>query len=80
MMRCGHYCFFTLPYNWKTLVISLSNFAPKGVLSLGMVKNLFNEEARIKDTSTSNEYVLVTENSEDYKTREKLKCYHYGRS
>ena len=40
----------SLPDSWETLVVSLSNFAPNGVLQLAMVKdNLFNEETRRKD-------------------------------
>jgi hypothetical protein len=40
----------SLPDSWETLVVSLSNSAPNGVLQLAMVKDsLFNEETRRKD-------------------------------
>ena len=39
----------SLPDNWKTLVVSLSNSAPNGVITINMVKdNMFNEDARRK--------------------------------
>ena len=39
----------SLPNNWETLVVSLSNSAPNGVLQLAMVKDsFFNEETRRK--------------------------------
>ena len=37
--------------NWETLVVSLSNSAPNGVLQLAMLKDsLLNEETKRKDT------------------------------
>ena len=37
----------SLPDSWETLVVSLSNSAPNGVLQLAIVKDsLFNEETR----------------------------------
>ncbi|KAI5315217.1 hypothetical protein L3X38_044393 [Prunus dulcis] len=40
----------SLPDSWDTLVVSLSNSAPQGVLTLDIVKeNMFNEEARRKE-------------------------------
>ncbi|CAA2968253.1 retrovirus-related Pol poly from transposon TNT 1-94, partial [Olea europaea subsp. europaea] len=40
----------SLPNSWETLVVSLSNSAPIGVLELTLVKDgLFNEEIRRKD-------------------------------
>ena len=40
----------SLPDSWDTLVISLSNSAPNGDLTMDMVKDsLFNEEARRKE-------------------------------
>ena len=39
----------SLPDSWETLVVSLSNSAPNGVLQLAMVRDsLFNEETRRK--------------------------------
>jgi hypothetical protein len=39
----------SLPNNWETLVVSLSNLAPNGVMTMVMVKDsMFNEEARRK--------------------------------
>ncbi|KAI5327124.1 hypothetical protein L3X38_026520 [Prunus dulcis] len=40
----------SLPDSWDTLVVSLSNSAPQGVLTLDIVKDsMFNEEARRKE-------------------------------
>ena len=40
----------SLPDSWETLVVSLSNSAPNGRLTMSMVKDaLINEEARRKD-------------------------------
>uniref|UniRef100_A0A2N9GZE0 Integrase catalytic domain-containing protein n=1 Tax=Fagus sylvatica TaxID=28930 RepID=A0A2N9GZE0_FAGSY len=53
----------SLPNSWETLVMSLSNFAPNGVLQLAMVKDsLFNEETRRKDMGKDDAQALVTEN------------------
>jgi hypothetical protein len=53
----------SLPDSWETLVVSLSNFAPNGVLQLAMVKDsLFNEETRRKDMGKDDAQALVTEN------------------
>jgi hypothetical protein len=44
----------SLPNSWKTLVVSLSNSAPNGVMTMGMVKDsMFNEEARRKEHGIS---------------------------
>uniref|UniRef100_A0A2N9J8U9 Integrase catalytic domain-containing protein n=1 Tax=Fagus sylvatica TaxID=28930 RepID=A0A2N9J8U9_FAGSY len=49
--------------SWETLVVSLSNSAPNGVLQLAMVKDsLFNEETRRKDMGKDDAQALVTEN------------------
>uniref|UniRef100_A0A2N9HS63 Reverse transcriptase Ty1/copia-type domain-containing protein n=1 Tax=Fagus sylvatica TaxID=28930 RepID=A0A2N9HS63_FAGSY len=49
--------------SWETLVVSLSNFAPNGVLQLAIVNNsLFNEETRRKDMGKDDAQALVTEN------------------
>uniref|UniRef100_A0A2N9FPX7 Integrase catalytic domain-containing protein n=1 Tax=Fagus sylvatica TaxID=28930 RepID=A0A2N9FPX7_FAGSY len=49
--------------SWETLVVSLSNSTPNGVLQLAMVKDsLFNEETRRKDMGKDDAQALVTEN------------------
>ena len=54
----------SMPDSWNTLVVSLSNSAPDGKLTLEMVKNsMLNEEARKKekgDASSSDAYVAET--------------------
>ena len=61
----------SLPDSWDTLVISLSNSAPNGNLTMDMVKDsLFNEEARRKEQGISSETeALVTENRRRGKNR-----------
>ena len=60
----------SLPDSWETLVVSLSNFAPNGVLQLAMVKDsLFNEETRRKDMGKDIAHALVTENKGKSKSR-----------
>ena len=53
----------SLPDNWETLVVSLSNSASNGVITVNMVKyNMFNEKARRKELGiSSNTKALVTE-------------------
>ncbi|VFQ98128.1 unnamed protein product [Cuscuta campestris] len=44
----------SLPESWETLVVSLSNSAPEGKLTMDVVKSsLLNEEARRRDMSSS---------------------------
>ena len=65
----------SLPNSWETLVVSLSNSAPNGVLQLAMVKDsLFNEETRRKDMGKDNAQVLVTKNRGWSKTRNSKGC------
>lgn len=57
----------SLPDSWETLVITLSNSAPEGKVTMSMVKDaLFNEEARRKEMGTANtdvdSHVYVAEN------------------
>ena len=54
----------SLPDSWETLVVSLSNSAPNGVVTLAMVKDsMLNEELRRKELGiTSESSALVTEN------------------
>ena len=60
----------SLPDSWETLVVSLSNYAPNGVLQLAMVKDsLFNEETRRKDMGKNNAQALVIENRGRSNTR-----------
>jgi Zinc knuckle len=53
-----------LPDSWETLVVSLSNSAPNGVVTLAMVKdNMLNEELRHKELEiTSESSALIIEN------------------
>jgi len=49
----------SLPESWKTLVVSLSNSAPDGALTLSQVKDsMFNEEIRRKDMRSSSSQAL----------------------
>lgn len=61
----------TLPDSWDTLVVALNNSAPKGALSMSMVKeSLFNEETRRKEQGiTSQSEALVTERRGRSQTR-----------
>ncbi|KAI5342466.1 hypothetical protein L3X38_010341 [Prunus dulcis] len=46
----------SLPDSWDTLVVSLSNLAPQGILTLDIVKDsMFNEEARRKEQGVAAE-------------------------
>ena len=51
----------SLPNTWETLVVSLSNSTPNGVITINMVKNImFNEKARRKELGiSSNTEALV---------------------
>jgi transposase InsO family protein len=85
----------SLPDSWETLVVSLSNSAPNGVLQLAMVKDsLFNEETRRKDMGKDDAQALVTENRGRSKgrnskgrgksrsqsqTKGKVKCFYYDK-
>lgn len=61
----------SLPDSWETLVVSLSNSAPNGVMTMGMVKDsMFNEEARRKEHGiSSHTEALVTEKRGRSKSR-----------
>ncbi|CAL5350460.1 unnamed protein product [Camellia sinensis] len=53
----------SLPDSWETLVVSLSNSAPEGKLTMSMVTDaLFSEEARKKEMGGDQSHALVTEN------------------
>ena len=44
----------SLPNSWETLVVSLSNSTPNGVITINMVKdNMLNEKARRKELRIS---------------------------
>jgi len=52
----------SLPEGWETLVVSLSNSAPDGVVSMEMVTScLLNEELRRKDSGASTSDALLME-------------------
>ncbi|KAA8550265.1 hypothetical protein F0562_001949 [Nyssa sinensis] len=56
--------------SWETLVVSVSNSAPDGKLSMGQVSSsLFNEETRRKLVGTDNAQALVSENRGRSKNR-----------
>ncbi|GFZ01897.1 hypothetical protein Acr_15g0005060 [Actinidia rufa] len=59
----------SLPESWETLVVSLSNSAPNGKLTMSMVMDaLFNEEARRREmgsTDQSESQALVSEGSKE---------------
>ena len=85
----------SLPDSWDTLVVSLSNSAPDGKVTLDMVRSsLFKEEVHRKDAGESSSQALVTENrgrsksrgpkghakfKDRSKSREKRSCYHCGK-
>lgn len=52
----------SLPDNWETLVVSLSNSTPEGKLTMSMVTNaMHNEVTRRKDMRGNQSHALVTE-------------------
>ena len=60
----------SLPNSWETLVVSLSNSAPNGVLQLAMIKDsLLNEETRRKDMGKDIAHAFVIENKGRSKSR-----------
>ncbi|VFQ74376.1 unnamed protein product [Cuscuta campestris] len=53
----------SLPHSWETLVVSISNSALDGVLSLDVTKeSMFNEELRTKEMGVDISQALVVEN------------------
>ena len=68
----------SLPYSWETLVVSLSNLAPNGVITVNMVENsMLNEEARRKELCiSSNIETLVTERWGTSKSRKPFSDYN----
>lgn len=55
----------SLPDNWETLVVTLSNSAPGGKVTMEMVTDaLMNEESRRKEDGTNHSFALMLENKE----------------
>ena len=53
----------SLPESWETLVVTVSNFAPDGVVTMSQVTNsLLNEETRRKSSGSSHSEALLMEN------------------
>ena len=60
----------SLPDSWETLVVTISNSDPDGVLSLDVIKDsMFNEEIRRKEMGVDNSHALVVENRGRGKSR-----------
>ncbi|KAF7151415.1 hypothetical protein RHSIM_Rhsim02G0170000 [Rhododendron simsii] len=61
----------SLPDSWEMLVVAISNSAPRGMVTIDMVKDgMFNEEARRKEQSTSvDTEALIVQNRGRSKTR-----------
>uniref|UniRef100_A0A3Q7IYG7 Uncharacterized protein n=1 Tax=Solanum lycopersicum TaxID=4081 RepID=A0A3Q7IYG7_SOLLC len=60
----------SLPDSWETLVVSISNSAPDGTLSLDVIKeSMFNEELRRKEMGVDISQALVVENRGRSKSR-----------
>ena len=68
----------SFPESWETLVVSLSNFAPNGVVSMEQVSaSLLNEEMRRRNSRTRSgeSQALVSENRGRGKSRDKGHAY-----
>ena len=53
----------SLPESWETLVVTVSNSAPDGVVTMSQVtNNLLNEETRRKSSGSSHSEALLMEN------------------
>ena len=53
----------SLPESWETLVVTVSNSSPDGVVTMSQVtSNLLNEETRRKSSGSSHSEALVMEN------------------
>ena len=68
----------SLPDSWETLVVSLSNSTPNGVITVNRVKNnIFNEEARRKELDiSSNTKTLIIERRRKSKSRKPFSDYN----
>lgn len=70
----------SLPESWETLVITLSNSAPGGKVTMEMVTDaLLSEESRRKEAGTDHSYALVSENRGKYEGRTKGRGRSRGR-
>ena len=71
----------SLPDSWETLVVSLSNSAPNGVINVYMVKDMFNEEAKRKELGIfSNTETFVIEKRGKSKSRKPSNDYNRDKS
>ena len=72
----------SLPDSWETMVVSLSNSAPNGMITVNMVKySMFNEEARKKELGiSSNTKALVIEKRWRSKSRKPSNDYNRDKS
>ena len=72
----------SLPDNWETLVVSLSNSTSNGVITVNMVKdNMFNEETRRKELGiSSNTESLVIERWRRSKSKKPSSDYNRDKS
>lgn len=69
----------TLPDSWETLVVSLSNSAPSGLMTMEMVQDaLLNEEARRKEMGSQHSQALVTENKSQGRGRSRNRYNNRG--
>ena len=67
MMNCRLCSFIIfLSDSWKTFIVTISNFAPNGVISFYVIKeSISNEELRIKEMRVDNSQILVVENGKE---------------
>nr|AAW22872.1 hypothetical protein [Solanum lycopersicum] len=70
MSRRLYFLLSSLPDSWETLVVSISNSAPDGTISLDVIKeSMFNEELRRKEMRVDISQALVVENRGRSKSR-----------
>ena len=63
----------SLPDSWETLVVTVSNSTPNGILTMESVKDsLLNEDVRTKEKGESSSGVLVHEKQERQEKPERL--------
>jgi len=62
----------SIPDNWKTLIVSVSNSAPDGIVTISLVtSSLLNEELRSKYLGSSHSEALVTQRRGRTKSQER---------
>ena len=62
----------SLPDSWETLVVTVSNSAPNGILTMEIVRDsLLNEEARRKEKGESSFGELVTKKQGKWEKQER---------